>query len=309
MMKITNFFYLLLIVCLLGCSREEHTDEQGSSCGKVSNVSFSASSSTITINYSSGNGTNSYKIEYGLTGFSQGSGTSFTTSNTYAEIGDLASSTTYDFYITGICSSTESSAPYKLSSVTTKPSQCKGNTSVQFYQYNLNELILQFSYSSGSVYQYEVEYGPAGFQLGTGIRQKTEGWNTSISIKNLPYETAYDFYVRTFCSDGDPNQFKKFTYTTGTSCPKPFNLNSYVISGSCNVELGATRGFTWDSYGSPQSYTISLIQDVNSAPTAQTFTTSNKSIAISNMYCNWKGFYVKSNCGDKSSEWAGPFIF
>lgn len=309
MMKTTNFFYFLLIVFLFGCSREDHSDEQANNCGKVENVTFSTTTSSITVYFSGGKNSNSYQIEYGLTGFSQGSGTKLTTSNTFAKIEDLTSSTTYDFYITGICSSSENSAAYKLSSITTQQSQCKGDASVEFFQYDPNEVNLKFSYSSGSIYKYEVEYGPKGFLLGSGVRQKTETWSSSLSIKNLPFETAYDFYIRAFCTDGDSNSFKKFTYTTSTSCPKPFNLNSYVISGSCNVGLGATRGFSWSSYGSPQSYTISLIQDINGPPSAQTFTTSNKSIAISNMYCLWKGFYVKSNCGGKSSDWAGPFIF
>jgi hypothetical protein len=59
-----------------------------------------------------------------------------------------------------------------------------------------------------------------------------------------------------------------------------------------------------------QSYTISLIQNVTDPPSSQIFTTSNTSIAISNMYCNWKGFYVKANCANgNSGDWAGPFIF
>lgn len=309
MKKLSYSFYLLLFVLFLGCSGE-HSSEDENNCGKVGNVSFTTNSSSVIINFSSGNNANSYKIEYGLTGFSQGSGTTIITSNTSLEINDLTSSTTYDLYITGICSSTENSDPYKLSSITTQQSQCTGTTSLQFYQYDANEAMLEFTYSGGSALKHEVEYGPAGFQLGKGVRQSTTGYGSNLlTVKNLPNNTAYDFYVRTFCSAGDSNQFKKFTYTTGATCPKPFNLNSWVVSGSCNVGLGATRGFSWSSYGSPQSYTISLIQNVTDPPSAQVFTTSNTSIGISNMYCNWKGFYVKSNCGATSSDWAGPFIF
>lgn len=72
----------------------------------------------------------------------------------------------------------------------------------------------------------------------------------------------------------------------------------------------ATRAFTWASYGNPGSYTVSFVTNINSSPeNGQTFTTSQRSIAISNMFYLWKAFYIKSNCGEKSSEWAGPYIF
>lgn len=54
------------------------------------------------LTFSGGNNTNSYKIEYGLTGFAIGSGKSITTSNMNVEISDLIPSTTYDIYITSL---------------------------------------------------------------------------------------------------------------------------------------------------------------------------------------------------------------
>ncbi|KMQ72309.1 fibronectin type III domain-containing protein [Chryseobacterium koreense] len=311
--KSTFLGILFSVIALMGCSR----DEGGSAatpenkCGKVSSVIFQTSPSSVTLNYVSGNNANSFKIEYGLTGFAQGSGKKITTSNTYAEITDLLPSTTYDFYITGICSSTENSEPYKLTSVTTQQSSCNGTVSAEFYQYDPNQIILQVGYSGGSFYYHEVEFGPAGFALGSGTRIKGENYANNLYFNNLPQNQTYDFYVRTFCSAGDPTAFKKYSYNAVPTCPKPFNLNSYVISGQCNVGMGATRGFSWSSYGSPQSYTVSLIQNVNDPPGGQEFTTSNTSIAISNMYCLWKGFYVRSNCSGStgSSAWAGPFIF
>ncbi len=310
MLKISKLICFALIIFSLGCSRDEAQHQDASNCKKVTDVSFQAFSTSINLYYGNGSNANSYKIEYGLSGFPQGSGKSIVTSNTQIQIEDLNPSTTYDFYITGICSSTESSAPFKLASVTTDQSKCSGDTTLDFYQYNNTEITLAFSYSGGSAYKYDVEYGPEGFTLGTGTKQSTSAYGNMITVQNLPNGKKYDFYAKTYCSQQDSNGYKKFSYTTGPTCPKPFNLYSYVISGACNVGMGATRGFSWSSYGSPQSYTISLVQDPNNPPGAQVFTTSNTSIAISNMYCNWKAFYVRSNCGNgQTSDWAGPFVF
>lgn len=309
MIKTIHFLYMLFIFLALGCSRDDSSNPSESSCGKISNVNFSTYPSSIYINFSSGNNANSYKIEYGVSGFSPGSGKSFVTSNPYADIPDLNHSTTYDIYITSICSATESSSPYLLSSVTTQQSKCLGTVDAQFYQFTANEIILDCSYSSGTTIQkYELEYGEAGFKPGTGTKQVTSLYGNRFTLNGLPLNKVYDFYVRAYCSDIDASSYKKFTYTTTPTCPKPFNLSSWVISGNCNSG-SATRAFSWASYGSPTSYTIALITDINSGPGGQQFTTSEKSIAIGNMFCLWKGFYVKSNCGGESSEWAGPYIF
>ncbi|MBU4538724.1 MAG: hypothetical protein L6264_02595 [Weeksellaceae bacterium] len=307
--KSTVFIVLLSLLVFMGCSRDEG-QSSSNNCGKVTNVTFQTNPSSVVLNFGAGGNANSFKIEYGVTGFAQGSGKLVTTSNTFIEIVDLSPSTTYDFYITGICSSSESSAPYKLSSVTTQQSNCKGTTTAQFYQYDPSQMIMQIAYSGGSFSYHEVEFGPTGFSIGSGIRIKGGTAENNMYFNSLELNKTYDFYVRTFCLAGDANAFRKFTYTATPTCPKPFNLNSYIISGSCNVGMGATRGFSWSSYGSPQSYTVSIVQGVTDPPGAQTFTTSNTSIAISNMYCNWKAFYVKANCSNGTGgEWAGPFIF
>lgn len=303
--------FLAVILFSLGCSREDKSEKEDvNTCGKVTNVQFQTFPTSVVLNFVNGNNANSFRIEYGVTGFSQGSGKAITSSRTNVEITDLNPATTYDFFITGICSNTDSSAPYKLSSITTQQSECKGSTTAQFYQYDASQTMMQVAYSGGNFSYHEVEFGPAGFSQGSGNRIKGGSNENMLYFNNLQLNQTYDFYVRTYCAAGDANSFKKYTYTATPSCPKPFNLSSYVISGSCNVGLGATRGFSWNSYGSPQSYTIALIQGVTDPPGNQQFTTSNNSIAISHLYCNWKGFYVKSNCADgSSSEWAGPFIF
>lgn len=297
------------LVFLIGCGRDGNGGSNSSnSCGQVSNVHFEAYPTVVSLNFQGGNNANSYRIEYGPTGFVLGTGKAAVTSNTFYEVKDLNPSTTYDFYITGICSSTESSAPYKLSSVTTQPTQCSGTTNATFYQYNPTVLNIVFTYS-GSFVKHDIEYGPAGFVPGSGTKKTGGNGETSMTITNMVTNQIYDFYVRTYCATNDANAFKKYTYTATPTCPMPFNLNSYLISGNCNSGT-ATRGLSWSSYGSPASYEISLIQSATGQPGSIHHTTSSTSIAFGNMFCDWKGFYVRSKCADGSlSAWAGPYLF
>jgi len=307
--KIKTLASLFIFVLFMGCSGG---DDGGSNCGKVESVSFYTSPVSATLSFMPGSNANSFRIEYGATGFTPGSGTVVVTSNSQQEITGLTPSTTYDFYITGICSATENSAPYKLSSVTTQVSQCVGSTTVQIGQFYPDAVDLQFAFTGGSADHFEVEYGLAGFVLGTGTRETTSFGSSSKTISGIQASTAYDFYVRSYCSSGETTAFVKYTYTTMGSCPKPVNLNSWNISGACNAGMGETRAFSW-SYlgGNPQSYTISIVQEATDNPAnGNTFETSNTSISISNMYCLWNAFYVRANCtGSDRSEWAGPYYF
>lgn len=306
--KITSILSLLILGFVIACS--SGGDDSGPSCGKVENVYFYTTPTSVQLYYSEGANANSFRIEYGPTGFTQGSGTSFTTSSTEYTISNLNPSTTYDFYIKGICSDSETSAAYKLSSVTTDASQCTQNTSVQFFDMGSGELAMEFSYPGGEVYDYQFEYGPQGFTLGSGTRMDVEG-TTSFTISGLSPSTTYDVYVRAMCSQGDYAPFKKFSYTTQTTCPKPVNLNSWLISGSCNSGT-AYRGFSWQyPFASAENYEISLITSVGqSAESGSIDVTSNTSIGYTGMYCIWKGFYVRANCGGGDySDWAGPYYW
>ena len=299
----TRLTSLFVLAFFIACS--SGSDDSGG-CAKVSDATFSASTTSVDLQYYGE--ANSYIIEWGVTGFAQGSGTTMTTSNSYITIQNLLPSTTYDFYIKSICSDTEMSAAYKLSSVTTNPSQCTGNTSVVISQFYENQVDLSYSYTDFAQ-SYEMEYGLQGFTLGTGSYELVQG--TSQSIMGLDPATTYDFYVRAVCSQGDYAPWKKFTFTTMTSCPAPSNLNSYHISGSCNSGT-ATRGFSWSyPFGTPDHYEFSLIATIGTAPeNGNIEITSNTSIAFTNMFCLWKGFYVRAYCGNGDySAWAGPFYW
>ncbi|UMY64685.1 MULTISPECIES: fibronectin type III domain-containing protein [unclassified Flavobacterium] len=299
---------IALVWFLGGCSGDD-----GGGCGKIKSATFFARPTAIDLSFETTADANSYRIEYGPTGFTPGSGQSMTTSTSYVTVSGLTPSTTYDVYVTSICSAESTSKPYELSSITTNPSECTGTASVSVTQYSTTTASLYFSYTNSQPNHYELEYGLQGFTRGTGTRLSTTGSDYTIDLSNLQTSTAYDFYIRAVCYDTDGTPWTKVPYTTVASCPQPTNLNSYNISGACNSGNGETRGFTWSyEFGQPTSYTISVVSasGVNNPAGGTTFTTSNPSIALSGMYCNWDAFFVRANCGNgESSAWAGPFYF
>lgn len=89
---------------LLTCSKDDDTVD---SCNKVSNVAVNNITSTsATISWNDTSGTGSYIIEYGVSGFILGSGTSLSETGTTASLSGLEGNTVYDVYVQTVCSET-----------------------------------------------------------------------------------------------------------------------------------------------------------------------------------------------------------
>jgi uncharacterized repeat protein (TIGR03806 family) len=97
----------LLIIAILVYSCKDDDDNFVAACDEVTNVSSnSITSNSATILWEISEATASYTLEYGVTGFSLGSGTTATVSGSQADLIDLQGNTVYDVYIQTICSST-----------------------------------------------------------------------------------------------------------------------------------------------------------------------------------------------------------
>ena len=80
-LKSTLLPIILSLVVLLGCSRDQN-ETPANNCGIVNNVSFQSFATNVSLNFGAGTNANSFRIEYGLSGFLAGTGKSVTTSNT-----------------------------------------------------------------------------------------------------------------------------------------------------------------------------------------------------------------------------------
>lgn len=110
----------LLILCIsfiFSCSND---DDLIAACDSVTNVSSNSITNTsATITWEASNTSGLYTLEYGVSGFALGSGTTVSESDLDAELIELEANTTYDVYIQTICSSSNVSMYTDVHSFTT----------------------------------------------------------------------------------------------------------------------------------------------------------------------------------------------
>lgn len=107
---------------------------------------------------------------------------------------NLLPSTTYEFYVRNICES-DFSEDSNVKSFTTLDI-CKTPQNLQLLGAGRHYVSITWNGQDESAWQ--VEYGPVGFNLGTGIVLNTS--NTSPRIENgINSNTTYEFYVRANC--------------------------------------------------------------------------------------------------------------
>jgi len=99
-----------------------------------------------------------------------------------------------------------------------------------------------------SVESFILEYGPAGFQVGSGILVSSN--NTSLIISGLQEKTTYEFYARSYCSEGTlslPSEVASFTTKTNPVAtdfmPSLSLMNLY--SGSLSDLIITDRAFEY----------------------------------------------------------------
>ena len=112
-------YMLLLLFFITACDSD---DEMVATCNTITNIASSAitnTSATLTWEDSNVNSTLIYQVEYGISGFILGNGTSISVSETTINLTGLNANTTYDIYIQTICSATNVSMYTDAYSLTT----------------------------------------------------------------------------------------------------------------------------------------------------------------------------------------------
>ena len=95
--------FLFVFACtLLACNNDDDTID---SCNKATSLlAENITTTSATITWSDSNNASSYFVEYGVSGFSIGSGTILIESDATADLQNLSPETTYDVYIQVVCS-------------------------------------------------------------------------------------------------------------------------------------------------------------------------------------------------------------
>lgn len=156
---------------------------------------------------------------------------------------------------------------------------------------------------------YDFQYGPAGFTLGSGtIVSNVNAPDSSYILTGLLANTTYDVYYRTNCGGGSTSGWSpKYTFTTLPSCFPPTGITPGAPTGtSCSV--------SWTPNPlNPSSAYRYFINTTGVAPT-----NADPGIAVTATSVNITGLtpttqyyvWVKSNCGGGDfSVWSASATF
>lgn len=163
-------------------------------------------------------------------------------------------------------------------------------------------LVLQV-YNGGHT-SYEVEYGAAGFKLGSGTKKTVLATNPV--IENLAYGT-YDIYMRLLCADGKlytrwSSAVQFVIDGTTTNCTEPTNLSASLTSSEARLSWSSYQNGFYDVQYGPTGFKLG---DGEIIRTNSTYTI-DAALKANTTY----DFYVRGNCGgNKFSKWAGPQSF
>jgi len=209
-MKKSRFFILIAILVMglnfISCDNEpidpallvENPEVNPEFCPAP--ALFSASEfidgNKVTLNWDGDGG--AWQIQYGAEGFALGSGTAITATDNTITITGLTATNEYDFYIRTTCGAEEFSewiGPVSVGTVIVNT--CAIPSGITAARSNDTTANVVWFAASGAT-QWEVQYGAAGFALGTGTILNTTA--PTAQITGLLANRGYDFYVRTVCS-------------------------------------------------------------------------------------------------------------
>ncbi|MBS1533566.1 MAG: hypothetical protein JST78_00690 [Bacteroidetes bacterium] len=197
-------FTLFISAIFSACVTEDDTTNPGSlnlqpsACDTPAYFSVgNLSGTSVTLDWDQTTGS-IWEIQFGQQGFRVGTGTSVFLNSTHRQIFGLDPTVNYEFYIRTRCNSVQNSqwlGPVLLGG---QAEFCSEPTEIQVERNAADDSKALLSWSAAGASAWDIQYGVAGFALGTGTN--TTSSTPTKAITGLTSE-AYDFYVRAHCSD------------------------------------------------------------------------------------------------------------
>lgn len=214
--------------------------------------------SSVDIIWAVSDSADTYNVEYGLAGFTLGTGTLTNTADLFLNLTGLLQNTEYQFYIQSDCGGGEMSNFAGPFSFTTLLS-CPAPTNVMITDVNSTFVDISWD-ASFAANSYNIEYGLAGFTLGTGTVINTTDLFATVS--GLTQNTAYDFYVQSDCDNEVSNDELVNSFTTTFNNPCDYTIELFDSFGDgwngsiLNVTVGGISTDYTFTTGNSATFTI-----------------------------------------------------
>lgn len=177
------------------------------------------------------------------------------------------------------------------------------------------------TWTTGGASNWELEYGPSGFNLGSGTRVPVSGLSTD-TLSGLSASTWYDVYVRDSCGMGDVSLWiGPLSFRTQCSAPTPITLpffeNFELVSGPITTNgafdcgphhtwmynhtgTNGSLDFNYAAYAGSQAVNLSLV-------TSGTYDTNYVTLNINmSNYISYTGFVYLSYYFRENSDETEP---
>jgi hypothetical protein len=256
------------------------------------------------ISWAPATGADDYNVEWGVSGYTPGVGLesgAITVATTNTTFGVLTPEVCYDVYVQTNCTAGSGSwvGPIAFCALPLCPE-------VSAVTATAGALDAQITWTAGGIEtDWNVEYGPVGFPLGSGTTDATV--TTTDDILGLTQLTCYHYYVQANCVAVNATSLwvGPLQYCTVATCPEPSGLGSTVISPD-------SVGISWTAGGIETEWTISYGMPGFVAGSGMSMTTIGApSDTLTGLMSDTQyEYYVQANCGaGDASVWAGPMTF
>lgn len=203
--------FSILCLAILSCSSDDNgsNNEPNANCSEPVGLRIQTLSTTSAgLFWTPIEEDTPHTLEYGLQGFTLGTGSQDASSFGNVGIQGLEPSTIYDFYVTANCGSDGNSSAAGPVSFTTR--DCVKVVDLSFILLEDTSVVIEWEQGSNLIF--EVEYGLSGFAVGTGIIKAASGRQES--LEGLTASTDYDVYVRAICGSTIGEDSDVFQFTT-----------------------------------------------------------------------------------------------
>ncbi len=267
------------------------------------NVSNFINGTTVNVSWTANSDSSNWEIQYGLKDFVIGSGTTVTSTTVLKTITGLDSTKQYDFYIRTICDAGLNSEWVGPVSVGSSISVCANPTAVTAVRSAVVSSEITVSWlTAGNENSWEIQYGNAGFVIGSGT---TVASSANSKVITGLQATSYDFYVRSKCSATSFSNWVgpiNVIAVGGSSCASPTNLTA-VRSTTTNTEITVN----WTVNQTIGEYEIQYGATGFAIGNGTIIGATNGSRIITGLQTSGYDFYIRSRCSTTSfSNWVGP---